>query len=845
MNNKSLEIKLLKLALSFYLSLGLIALCLIIILPLMLLVPLVTYVYVYLIMKIFISVYHKFKEMNRNEYDIPLIEQEAPDIYRIIDDLKVKLNIKKHVIVVIRTGETWISYNGLLNIGNKICIRLSNNDLAVLSVDELKALITIQLSHAEYVEKGIDGFIFNSIERMSGLHDVVNNMKANFLKPILQKYIEKKLNHTILYYLQYRKPLEEFADSTAIRICDENSYNSMTLKTHIANFMGRNVFVREHHQQFNNGNDYWKWLRKQLTPCDEHEENTVREWLLYTSVTSVYYAYQVLSDRIRMALTDNNDLHYSDTPAYGLLINPGDVISHLLEKTDEVIMKKEKVSSSEILESDFNVYGTGATSGVKLLGAALIGISIILTCVVIYSLLVWTKQYSEIEFMSTSDIWSEFVTAIVLAGVGYLLYKVGTREYIQIPVPVIDLWLNNTNERNTDIINDLSGEIEKNAPGSDRIRYFMDISKNALIKCNYAQAFAASQLLLMHSPSNIEALTINTIAMSHYGIDNLDINMNKIIKNSRYGLSFRWSIAWIGINIGNFDYAEANLLELINKKTVNPNIYAYLGYVQYNKSKYHEAEENLSKAMANGCSTFACQMLYADTLVQLGRAKDALELLNSIDASNDDYRMIRYRILNADLCIGNTHNISIADELISKYPEANTYINIADSYRNSNKFDEAEHYYKKAYEMFEAPNALIGLARLERKRFRYAKSKEYLYQAMETLRKDNSELNDKLVNLNIVLSELLSITKPIEGCCLWTVDCMTSNSTLFQNQRITVFAMDKYDAEKYIKSILNRLHPESEYMEYQFANWMPLDDTKQLRSPGVINWQIINMESNI
>ena len=782
--------------------------------------------------------------LNSNKYvEIELRKQDEADIFQIIEELKSHIHIKSKVKVVICYADSWMPLNDLLFTNGTIRLRISTGDFAVLSVDEIKPLLALQLAYAEYAERGINGYALRAIMR---IHQLLEMIDSNAPKEKGEIHFGKIVKPALLYfryhllgrYIVYSKYYEEKADSIVSDICGDDLYNLMILKTNITNHINGQIYAKEHIMALNNHYDYWLWLKSKLAPDNLEIVDVIKGMLLYTNISSEYRAGNVITERIRMAAVDHTETQ-NIVPSYTLLSNPEGMVSRLVNKLIQSVKKHESLDSKEITVKSGNVRISDCSIaqgfGVVFLLLSIVGIVVLISNI-------HQSGFSDFFAINGFVIFAIFIGAVP----GLYFIKSGSTNKTEIPIPEYVTWIGKN--KNTSTIAEFCGKVngiqhklkKEYSPSKTNACKLLDTGLNALRNCDYKKANAAADLALQYMHNLQGALFVKLISSHPSNQFESGKLLNLVYKSGRSNKLYFWIMAWAGLNLGYQEFAEKNLILALRKNSKLLALYPYLAYIRYNRMKFFSAEEDIVKGIEGGCKSAECMLLYADILRSVGKPKDAIIVLEEINPSDIDRKDLMHRLMLVKLLAGfNDESYTLAKQLSEMYPDSETFMKIAHDFISASALDQAEEFYLKTFDQSPSPDPLIGLGQVEYHRYKFSAARDRLYQALGLLNNPEIEPLDAATTLNNILMGLMAFDKPVDTCHVWTVDIEALESDiLFRDQQVMIFAMNTTDAEKYARKILSAIYPDLDKEIVKFKNWMQMSKTSETRVPGVAEWRL-------
>lgn len=741
------------------------------------------------------------------EFRLPLHEEDAPELFRVLQELADKLQIAPPQVVQLEMGLTaWVQLKGLRQGKGQTILGVGYDLLAGLSKDEMEGVLAHELTHAKLIQRGLKGWLTAGLNRLIKLSnqlaavvDAYQRADRGFIMAEGLAKVSSALTRLAARQISAYSRQDEFeADRGAAELCGAIKIRSSLMKLDSLEEITSQLPWKERVARLQLEGGYSRWLRQELAQADSRPRKEK------TEILSQYSTHPIMKDRLAALPDDGSVLSPDQEPAIDLLANPDDVADKLVVEIQKKQAEAEEEDSKELKKWTRKARGGGNAQPIQVLGLLLM---------IIGGALLVCMLYRDLRTLPV------FVFVLFFAGSGYWVYWLGRyKDKTSLPVPTysgfFQAW------RKVDEIKDFAAEqkavesaclqlVSGEKKKKKRALILARESYASLERGDYLRAHVTSRLCLDANPEMVEGVTAGLIAAAAFGFDD-QVNWALRRLKQMTGLNTTetaWSAGWALILLGDWTHAEAFLDQALAKRPLEASWRMLLALAQARRGKLQNGIKNAREACALMPEDEEAAKLFINMLLEGGYFREAQERLDALQHKlNEDtdliFAQVKALLIRQDIEKANEW----AEYLKAKAANAQIIVRLGESYEEARQHDHAVGCYNRALEQGYYPAAFVGMGRIEALRQNEAVARTYFFSALEMNRPLGEKALGSLGVLHETVNHLLQMHEPSLHCRAWIATL--TNSALpaeLANQSFLVYARDRVMAEQYFEAVIGAL----------------------------------------
>ena len=743
------------------------------------------------------------------EFRIRLKPEDAPELFTVLKKICRMAEVPPPRKVLLEMGvNAWVRMKGYRRGSGTTVLGVGYDLLAGLSQAELEGVLGHEMMHAKLVQRGFRQLLTGGIVRAARLTNglgaqVAAARQAKRSTALTGIFLRGTGGLTRLAARQVAacSRQDEFdADRGAAELCGAGAIRSSLLKLEGLNRIAARLPLRERVAQLESGEGLSHWLITELAKAQSTPETEVK-----VQAFNKYSTHPSLHDRLA-ALSAFTDQTLADSPpAIHLLAHPDQVAEKLVAAIQKNVVAQEEKDSRQ-LDRWNRKTGTSSQLRPMQLGGWLVGIiGLIVSGAMI------GNDDSALEAAGV---------AVVTVAAGAAMHILGKyREKVSLPVPdyaVIKAAAKKKLEFTNEQVKALEAELREAAAGTrkgkEKAAFFLNLSHEALAKCDYVRAHVATRFCLEQERQSIPGTLALAVAAG-------GIKQGKQVGQAVHfvrrhtgmkGSSPAWGAGWSLLLVGDWIHAEAFLEQARVKKPGVPVVLALLAISQVRRGKLFSAIASAREAYTLEPANLEYTKLLIDLLLQGGFLREASDHLNRLvnEAVNDTELMLA--IVKLSLLQHNETNADAWIELIRQTPDGpHKFVTLGETCEGTRHDEKAAQYFQEALAAGHYPEALLGLGRLEAHRQNKEQAGTYFLAALDLLRPLGENSVGPIPLVGPILQQLKQLQEPILNCRAWIAALPRDiKPTALAGVSFLVYAPSNEEAKKSLDTVLGAMQPE-------------------------------------
>ncbi|HEY3297120.1 MAG TPA: M48 family metallopeptidase [Armatimonadota bacterium] len=655
---------------------------------------------------------------------ITLSRSDAPELFAMVEDVAGKVGVSPPGAVMMSMDRNAsVELHGRSTGKGHTVLWLGYDVMAVMSANELEAIIAHEMAHARLVHRGWSHWLTGGVVRIARFAQTLNEIKSSLKDDRKTSYTVNSLlfvadalgRAAARLQAGYSRQEEFAADLLASDTCGSQITGRALLKWHMASHLRQSISRREKLIRLGREEDYAAWTRSTLLPNDDAETEHLQKIVLDPTQKAPYDTHPSLPERLAAIGYTEMLLTSTDNFAISLLSNADAVLKSLDFERQRKELLWEKEDSAQVRAGTTKGLGDRRVKQGRFFSGLLIALGLFLVSGVVY----WgvTAQNAQ----ERAGILPAGATACMFIAMGIVAYLQYRRERIPLPVPRFAKWIDAWTEKGAtaddcEWYNSLETELKAAVPSNLRKRkelavYWGDLCFKALEDCDYKTAMIAADNCLRYDKRSAEGLLGSGISRSYFKLHSYAAPLDKAAKIYGGTTSVTWALGWVGMNWNDCKYAQGYLLETENRWSSVPGVLGVLALCLKMSGKPAEAISHLQIARNLDVDDVALRRLLVGLLLICGEAKEALSELNEVERLEPDTLFVLSVSVWAETLLGHSEK---AEELscayLAKYPGAESLFDIAVAFRDGGLEEQSLNYFERATEAGFHPEALLALA---------------------------------------------------------------------------------------------------------------------------------------
>ena len=743
------------------------------------------------------------------EFRIALRPEEAPELFSLLTGLSQRLEVNPPDVVQIEMGvNAWVKLKGYRQGAGQTILGIGYDLLAGLSQREMEAVLAHEMVHAKLIRRGFKSWLGAGLGRivrlattLSGVVQAYRRAKQTF--DLAEWFMEKAdglAKRGARLVAAYSRQDEFDADRGAAELCGAGPIKSSLVKLNELNRLAARLPWRERVAQMQLGQGFSQWLARELALAETMPPNGTEH-----EVFNNYSTHPLLRDRIAALPDTGQDAETDPRPAVLLLAKPDAVAEKLITEIQRV-QAAEEVKDSKQLQA----WGKKTRRRAKLQPNQSLGVFIMIGAVV-GGFFVITGLHLP---------WPAWLVVLAAAGGGAALFKFGRyKDKNVLPIPDFSTLKESWSREPLKDIESRQKEIESevlkpfaHAINEDKVAAALLLeSFSALGRCDYLRAHVAARLSIKNNNRVIEPQIALAIASSALNQGAQWVHLLNALQKTTGLKSFNtaWGGAWTFILAGDWAAAEALLDFVLNLRPDNSTILSLRAICQGRRGKHQSAILSARQAVAadpQGCEQ---RKLLINLLVEGGWLREAQDQMAQMP---EEHRKDKELILASVRLHLTQQNFAAAEEWTQHLQQAatgaDTLIQLGGAYELARQHERAAGFYRQAVLSAHYPEALLGLARVEKERRNQEEARRFLLAALDTSKPPGPKGLGSLPLLGQILGHLVMLEKPAPKCHAWIASLRGGNAPPgLANKNFLVYATDPDGAENHFNAMIAAMNP--------------------------------------
>ncbi|MCE5323264.1 M48 family metalloprotease [bacterium] len=758
-----------------------------------------------------ITIIRSFKFEESRDCHIKLPKSVAPRLYELSTELASKIGVvPPDGIVLEMENNASVHLSGYRTGKGSTRLMIGFDMLAILSEQELAAIMAHELSHAKLINRGYRNVVINGTYRciqmsqeLSSLCSSVHEAKQRFyLAEILSGIAGQFAKLALKLVSAYMRQDEFAADRLAARICGAGACKSALLATDIASIKGRDLTFKERLMHLERDESFTDWLHARLSPADGEERTELVNKTLANSKPGDFNTHPTTADRL--AMWGEGEISEAGEPAISLIRDPDFVARKIADEIERVISLAEQDDTNRLArwirkKSIGQMKFTGWQALFIIIG-------------------VFTLMFFIVGLLSSASILAVLIMAAILVICVALFRIMGYSERVGLPFPsyrLVDEKLrcnpdpDDANDKEFEAM--LSNQAKPLRMGRANLaRYWADRAYAALKECDYKTALAASRLAIMASSKCDEALLANGVSEAYFGnADASNRSINTIYSRCNLVGTLTWGFGWAFALQRSWNAAEVYLIDAAARYPNEPTVLALLARCQWEREKLNEALFNIRRAVSLAPNDHSLRLLLTKVLLDLRRAKAANEQIAIIQKEQPDDYEVMLCALVAETFLGHADDAdNMINTLLEKEPGPKTLGTVGRICFDAGEMEKAKHYLEAVVELGFSPSSLLCLANIEYQNENKERAHSLLLEALNVCKETLPDATPVEELLPGIFKGLTSCEESTSECTAWVSTIDLDGSPLkMKRMSLLVCAPNIETAKDYIWSIYEAMHP--------------------------------------
>jgi Zn-dependent protease with chaperone function/Tfp pilus assembly protein PilF len=788
------------------------------------------------------------------EYQMPLPREEGPRLYAVVEQIAERARVPPpdRVVLEMNAG-AWVRLRGYRRGRGHCTLGVGYDMLAVLAEDELEAVIAHEMAHAKLIQRGYKGWLANAVARSVRLSGALGELrvaakesgKRFWTAELLARGARFLCRRGTRLFAAYSRQDEFAADRAAAELCGTGPCRRALMTLHGAGRNAGGLAWRDRRVQADRGERLSEWVRERLLPRNEDERREREAQARNDARRGDFDTHPSMADRLA-ALPDEGAADSDRPPAIGLLRDPEALGLQLIAEIERIANEQQRKHSQEAHRRIRK-----KLKG-RQLSPAQSGAAVLIAAGLFFGFLSLSELMGA-DIDSSVGPMLGLGASLAAIGGGVILYrKYPYREPIVLPVPAWSPWTAameaETRERvRKEPLEPLEAELRAGLPASvktkrARARYWSVEGYRALQRCDYGRALIAGRLSLEANPRCLEGALGRGIAAAYYGQAKVAHQMlGWAARTHGLGTSVSWGLSWGLALLGDWSAAEAYLLDAAARCPDQATVRSLLGMCQWQLGKLEEAAESVRQAAALEPGEPRHRILRARIRLASGRAREALQELESVEAAaGTDFHALLAGV-SANLLLGCPEEAAHRAALLEQaHPGPRTLLALAQAYGDAEQYDAALPLLEQVGAGGFYPEACVGLARIAFERKQLDQARAHLLAALDLTQALGPGARGPLEFLETAARGLIAMGEPVEGCQAWRAKLDLSASPAPARQlTLLVCAPTQAAAREQVRELYRAMHPGHELSDAQLS-WEPVEPEHQPEGevvPGVYGHQ--------
>ena len=811
------------------------------------------------------------------DYALPLRAEQAPGLFALVDRVARASGVRTPDRVVLEMSDNaWVRLRGYRRGRGHCTLGLGYDLLAILTEEELAAVLAHEMAHARLVGRGLKGWLGNGVARAARMADALREEARPgpergrfFLAEILANAAARLAGAGARHFAALCRQDEFDADRAAAALCGSAVGARALRRSHVSGLKA-GPHWRDRLVASQRGVSLAAWVRELRLPADEAERQALEALALGEAPSGEFRAHPSLADRLAALQSvasqsvapppaAGDDRPDASLPAQALLGDADALAADLIAHVERVAAEEERLAGRRLrrLARKDRKPRTRHTAG-EAAGMALTAVGATLAFLGLLGLgiALWLPSSpGQAAKDAASSLTFVGPGVLMLAAGGALMRLLRFKDRIALPVPPLALFMASLEARDlsapaqaaqTCARQEAERALRAQAPPAlkrrpERARFWAHRAYDSLAQCDYVRAEAASALCLEADPRSVEGRAARGVTSAYFG-DAPGFAGSLGVAVREYGAtrSLSWGLGWSLLMLGEWPRAEASLQDAIESAPETAALRPLCGLCRWQQGKTREAAGAVRQAIALAPPEPAHRLLLARILLASGLPRDAAREFDLLEADLPRDPDLMAGRVRAALLLGDGEEADCrAASFEAAHPSAKTLLRLADLYAGAGREDAAEGFRGRVQAQGFYPEASIGLARAAHRRGEDGAARALLLSALDMTRAPGPHALGPLDVLADILRGLLVLNPPPCACSEWAAAIpLPSPAPGMRCLSLRVAAPSPAEAAALVGEVYAAMRPGADLSGTEIE-WRPLPASPEGGDvrPGVTGWQ--------
>jgi Zn-dependent protease with chaperone function/tetratricopeptide (TPR) repeat protein len=768
------------------------------------------------------------------EYRVPLQHEDAPALFKMLDELCRQLSINFPQEVVLQMGDgAWVKLKGIRSGDGKTTLGVGYDLLAGLSVAEIEAVMAHEMTHAKLINRGFRNWLWAGQSRIRSLAVAlcgeVNNARRAKQKSSVAKFLFDTtdwLSRLSTRLVAAHSRQDEFeADLGAAQLCGTEVMKSALSKLDSLHQITSRLPWNERVAQLQQTSGYSQWLLQEIAlgvtvPAENSNQ----------ALFNKYSTHPLISDRLAALPADDVRPIANSPPGIQLLAHPDEIAVKLVTELQKMLAEQEK-QDSEALKKFSRKTGKSA----YLQSWQGFGVLLVLAGVVCGIIALCIRGASPVFVFC-------FPAAIIAGVVAFRLGKYRDQFELSVPVyeklvhpPLPPLPNGKIQEMQKAVEADLSQRFDQERSAKRAVLLAKE-SYAALANCDYLRAHVAANACLKLNKESVEGALALAVACAFYKRVPDALRLLALVqkKTGCKTFSTAWGFAWVGLLTGDWSRAEAMLERAVQLQPHQTNLLSLLAIAQSRRGKLQSSIKNARLACgADPASREKTKFLIA-RLLDGGYTREAHERIKQVQNGLESDLELMLSMAQLHLLQRNHDEAAEWTDRIKKSgASAHSLIRLGRFHESARLKDAAASLYQEALALDHFPEAHLGLGRLHAEKNNKEEARRHILAALNFERPVGKEGVNSWQMLQPILTQMLSLHEAAPNCGAWFAAFPNNGQpAVFAGKNFMVYAEDLPQAQQYFQTLLSAFQPNKPPVSLPPKSWSSAP--RQLQPDGPV-----------
>lgn len=741
------------------------------------------------------------------EFQIPLSEADAPELFKVLRSLSSRLQLTPPNEVQLEMSvNAWVRLGGLRSGAGKTRLGIGYDLLSGLSISEIEAVLAHELAHAKLVQRGFKRLANSALSRCGALiHPLIAIVKEGrdlgqnrSVAQALYSLTDSLTRLLARLVAAYSRQDEFEADRGAAEICGANSLRSALLKLNALAEASNRLPWRERVAQLQSGESYSEWFARELA---SNASASLANSGQNAEVFDKYATHPILSDRLH-ALPPDSARSTNDQPALGLLVAPDAIAQRLVGEIQRVSAIQEEKDSKALSK-----WARRANRRRNIVPLQLLTVFIFIGAAVGFVL-------GLVE--SNKELWIGASLLALASGWATFIWRPRYKDRCALPVPdYAELVEASSRKLALDQQSAMESEFQELASREKRkkrkVALLLDQAYKALGACDYLRAHVATRVIFKIDAKSVEPQLAFAIAAAVVNQVN-DSARSLFYVRFHTGFSSKstaWGAAWAFTLLGDWTRGESLLDDLVEKYPEEKTFQCLLAIARSRRGKVHSAIATARAVCTPAPKNKAHARLLIGLLLDAGLHREASSRLLPLEALAKTDRHLQLQIIRAKLLTRDFEAAQQwADLLLQTDPSIRSRLQLGHFYRQARQLARASAFFAEVQKEGHFPEALLALAQINSERHEKAAARELILKALNLYAPVPEGAVTSLELFRSLISTLYGLEDSAR-CSAWraTIPSAGTFHKALANTTYLIFATTAEEASRYTTTVLRAMDP--------------------------------------